>query len=93
LAKEACFPVSTIALGTPTGVIDRGQFGFGFQPGQGGDQIIPVPPDPETLRAIAETTGGQFSEARTADALEDAYENLGSRLGREPGRARSPSCS
>jgi len=85
LAKDACFPVHTIALGTPTGVIDRGQFGFGFAPGQGGEQLIPVPPDPETLREIAETTGGQFSEARTAEALENAYENLGSRLGREPG--------
>jgi Ca-activated chloride channel family protein len=85
LAKEACFPVNTIALGTPAGVIDRGQFGFGFPPGQGGEQLIPVPPDPETLRAIAETTGGQFSEARTAEALENAYENLGSQLGREPG--------
>ena len=87
LAKEACFPVHTIALGTPGGVIDRGQFGFGFGSGQGGEQLIPVPPDPETLRAIAETTGGEFSEARTADALKNAYENLGSRLGREPGHS------
>ena len=87
LAKEACFPVNTIALGTPTGVIDRGQFGFGFPPGQNGEQLIPVPPDPDTLRAIAETTGGQFSEARTADAVKKAYENLGSRLGREPGES------
>jgi Ca-activated chloride channel family protein len=89
LAKEACFPVNTIALGTPEGVIDRGQFGFGFGPqsGQDGNRLIPVPPDPETLRAIAETTGGQFSEARTAAALERAYENLGSRLGREPGKS------
>jgi Ca-activated chloride channel family protein len=87
LAKEACIPVNTIALGTPAGVIDRGQFGFGFPSGQGGEQLIPVPPDPETLRAIAETTGGQFSEARTAEALESAYENLGSRLGREPGKS------
>ncbi|MDH4102099.1 MAG: VWA domain-containing protein [Thermoleophilia bacterium] len=87
LAKGACFPVNTIALGTPAGVIDRGQFGFGFAPGQGGEQLIPVPPDPETLRAIAETTGGQFSEARTAETLERAYGNLGSRLGREPGKS------
>jgi len=85
LAKEAGFPVHTIALGTPSGVIDSGQFGFGFPSGQNGEQLIPVPPDPITLRAIAETTGGEFSEARTADALESAYENLGSRLGREPG--------
>ncbi len=85
LAKQACFPVYTIALGTPEGVIDRGPFG-GF-PGQDTGQLIPVPPDPETLRAIAQTTGGQFSEIRTSDALERAYSNLGSRLGREPGES------
>jgi Ca-activated chloride channel homolog len=84
LAKEANFPVYTIALGTPDGVIERGPFG-GF--GQDSGELIPVPPDPETLRAIAETTGGEFSEARNREALEKAYENLGSRLGREPGES------
>jgi Ca-activated chloride channel family protein len=86
LAKNAGIPVHTIALGTPNGTVDRGPFGF---PGQGsfGSRRIPVPPDPETLRQIAETTSGEFSEARTADALEAAYENLGSRLGREPGES------
>ena len=86
LAREACFPVFTVALGTPSGTIPRGPFGGGFSPGSD-EQRIPVPPDPETLRQIAELTGGEFSEARTADALENAYENLGSRLGREPGEA------
>jgi Ca-activated chloride channel family protein len=86
LAKEACFPVYTIALGTPEGVIERGPFG-GF-PGSGQDgQVIPVPPDPETLRSIAKTTGGEFSEARTADSLTRVYDNLGSRLGRETGQS------
>jgi Ca-activated chloride channel family protein len=84
LAREACFPVFTIALGTPEGVIERGPFG-GF--GQDSGEIIPVPPDPATLRAIARTTGGEFSEARSADALEKAYQNLGSRLGRESGES------
>ncbi len=84
LAKEARFPVYTIALGTPGGVIERGPFGGTTQDA---GQIIPVPPDPETLRAIAEVTGGEFSEARTADALNKAYDNLGSRLGREPGES------
>jgi Ca-activated chloride channel family protein len=83
LARDACIPVYTIALGTPQGVIERGQ--FGFQQGQG--QLIPVPPDPDTLRQIAEMTGGEFSEARTADSLEKAYASLGSRLGREPGES------
>jgi Ca-activated chloride channel family protein len=84
LAKDACFPVYTIALGTAEGVITRG-FGFGF--GQGGtpDQQIPVPPDPDTLRAIAEMTGGEFTEARTAESVEAVYKRLGSSLGREPG--------
>jgi Ca-activated chloride channel homolog len=87
LAQEACIPVYTIALGTAEGTIDRGQFGGGpFAPGGGSDRI-PVPPDPETLRAIADMTGGEFSEARSADALESAYDNLGSKLGREPGES------
>jgi Ca-activated chloride channel homolog len=85
IAKEAKFPVYTIALGTPEGVIERGP--FGGIPGQDTGELIPVPPDPETLRAIAETTGGEFTEARTADALGKAYENLGSTLGREPGES------
>jgi Ca-activated chloride channel family protein len=85
LAKEACFPVYTVALGTPEGTIRRG-FGFGGG-GNFGDpnEQIPVPPDPDTLRAIAETTGGQFTEARTAESLESVYKQLGSRLGREHG--------
>jgi Ca-activated chloride channel family protein len=81
LARDARIPVYTIALGTPEGTIDRGNFGFG----PGGGERIPVPPDPATLRQIAETTGGEFSEARDAEALEAAYQSLGSRLGREPG--------
>lgn len=89
LAKEACFPVYTVALGTPEGTIKRG-FGFGGGFGQGPgnpNELIPVPPDPETLRAIAETTGGEFTEARTAESLESAYRKLGSSLGREPGQS------
>jgi len=85
LAREACFPVYTIALGTPEGVIERGPFG-GF-PGQDASEIIPVPPDPDTLRAIARATGGKFSEARDADTVKRVYENLGSQLGREPGES------
>jgi Ca-activated chloride channel homolog len=77
LAKEASMPIYTVALGTPNGTVAGGGF-FPF----GGDRI-PVPPDPVTLRAIAETTGGEFTEARDAEALDDAYEKLGSNLGRK----------
>jgi Ca-activated chloride channel homolog len=86
LAREACIPVFTVALGTPEGTIERGGFGFGTTPGAPAERI-PVPPDPETLRLIAETTGGEFTEARSADVLSKAYENLGSRLGREQGES------
>jgi len=93
-AKSAGIPVFTISLGTPNGTVSRG-FGFG---GGGGGQgsggggfgfggRIPVPPDPPTLRAIAQTTGGRFFDARSADALQSAYSKLGSELGRKPGRS------
>jgi Ca-activated chloride channel family protein len=87
LAQEECIPVFTVALGTPEGTIDRGAFGNFGPPDPGAGQDIPVPPDPETLRQIAEMTGGEFSEARTANALEKAYTKLGSSLGREPGES------
>jgi Ca-activated chloride channel family protein len=87
LAKDAGIPVYTIALGTPGGTVSRGGgfFGGPAPPGSAG-QVIQVPPDPVTLKAIAELTGGRFSEARSAKALQSAYEKLGSSLGREPGK-------
>jgi Ca-activated chloride channel family protein len=94
-AKEAGIPVYTVALGTPQGVIrgfgpggGGGGGGGGAPPfGFGGNEVIPVPPDPVTLNAIARTTGGRFTEARTAGELEKTYENLGSKLGQEPGKS------
>ena len=92
LARRAGIPVYTIALGTPEGTLERpaGFGGFGGGPFGGGPpdvtQVIPVPPDPDTLRAIAQTTGGKFFEARSAKALSSAYDNLGSVVGREPGK-------
>jgi Ca-activated chloride channel family protein len=78
-------PVYTVALGTPHGTVPG--FGAGGQFGGGGGSFfeperIPVPPDPVTLRAIAEDTGGEFTDARTAETLTKAYEELGSNLGR-----------
>jgi Ca-activated chloride channel family protein len=46
-----------------------------------------VPPDPDTLRAIANRTGGEFFAARDAKSLRSAYAKLGARLGRKPGRS------
>jgi Ca-activated chloride channel family protein len=84
-AKTAGIPVYTVALGTPNGVLYP--FGGGF--GGGGSATvprrIPVPPDPATLSAIAKLTGGRFFNAHSADALQSAYKELGSKLGRVPG--------
>jgi len=69
-ARAAGIPVFTIALGTEGGtIVDRAQ-------------VIPVPPDRETLAAIAEYTGGESFDAETAGALKDVYQGLGSRVGR-----------
>ena len=80
-AKAAGIPVFTVALGTPNGTLDLGSGGgFGF----GGPRR--VPPDPDTLRAIAETTGGQFFEAKSSKSVNAAYAKLGSKLGRKPAK-------
>jgi Ca-activated chloride channel homolog len=87
-ARSAGIPVYTVALGTPSGTL---RFGFrppqGFPPGFGQGRRVPVPPDPDTLRAIANRTGGQFFAARDSKSLRTAYSKLGSRLGRKPGKS------
>ena len=87
LAKAAGIPVYTVALGTPNGSLTFGANG-GY-PGAGpfSDRRVPVPPDPETLKAIATRTGGQFFAAQSAKSLQSAYSKLGSRLGRKPGQS------
>ena len=44
---------------------------------------IRVPPDPETLKQVAETTGGRFFEAADAGALKSVYNEIGSQVGVE----------
>ena len=96
LAKAAGIPVYTVALGTPGGTLT---FGPGGGPGGGGGggggypgglfggRRVPVPPDPDTLRAIVDRTGGQFFAAQSAKSLQSAYQKLGSSLGRKPGKS------
>jgi Ca-activated chloride channel family protein len=63
-------PIYTVALGTPGGVVAT-PFG----------DVIPVPPDPQSLRRIARESGGRFFKVTDADRLSAVYENLGSQLG------------
>jgi Ca-activated chloride channel homolog len=95
-ARAAGIPVYTVSLGTTGNTRLRG-----FPAGQGFGAGSPPPsqsggfgfgqrglaPDPKTLRAIADRTGGKFFRARTAGAVEDAYAALGSKLGRKQGTA------
>ncbi len=85
LAKQAGIPVYTVALGTPNGVLYPFAGGFGGGGAGAVPRRIPVPPDPATLSAIAKLTGGKFFAARSADAVQSAYKELGSKLGRVPG--------
>jgi Ca-activated chloride channel homolog len=86
LAKKAGIPVFTIALGTIGGRITNFNFGGGaFQGGVfGGPSGLQqaLAPDPATLHAIANATGGKFYSAKTAGAVQDAYSSLGASLGR-----------
>jgi Ca-activated chloride channel family protein len=74
LAAALGVPVYTIALGTADGVVT-------VPDNLGEMHTLNVPPDTETLAAIAETTGGRAFEAPTAADLAQIYESLGSRIG------------
>lgn len=68
-ASAANVPVSTIAFGTDTGVVDiRGQM-----------QRVPV--DRLSLQELAETTKGFFYEAASVGELKKVYEDMGSSIG------------
>jgi Ca-activated chloride channel family protein len=68
-ARAAKVPIYTVALGTADGVVEaNGQF-------------LSVPPDPEALRQVADLSGGKAFTAEDADALDEVYETLGSRIG------------
>ncbi|HEV7212413.1 MAG TPA: VWA domain-containing protein [Blastococcus sp.] len=68
-AKAAHVPVSTIAFGTDYGTLTLD------------GETVPVPVDRTTLKNIADETGGSYSEAATAQELEQVYKNLGSQIG------------
>jgi Ca-activated chloride channel family protein len=68
-AAQANVPVSTIAFGTDTGVVDiRGQL-----------QRVPV--DRLSLQQLADQTKGFFYEAATVSELKKVYQDMGSSIG------------
>ena len=68
-ARAAGVPVSTIAFGTDYGTLELD------------GEIVPVPVDRAALEKIADETGGSFSEAVSAEELEQVYTDLGSQIG------------
>ena len=68
-ANAAEVPVSTIAFGTDYGTLDLN------------GETVPVPVDRSTLEQIADETDGSYSEAASAQELEEVYEDLGSQIG------------
>jgi Ca-activated chloride channel family protein len=79
-ARAARVPVYTVVLGTNDGIVERRLVG-GFT------ERIRVPPDPRTLRQVAQTSGGQFFTAAGAEELRRVYDDLGSRLGKREKQA------
>jgi Ca-activated chloride channel family protein len=71
IAGQAKIPIYTVALGTADALVPN--------PGLG--PPLPAPPDPQTLRAIAEASGGRAYRAQDEGKLQDIYKTLGSQLG------------
>lgn len=68
-AQEAGVPVSTIAYGTPGGVVET----------EG--QLVPVPVDGETLATLAEDTNGGTYTAQSGAELDEVYDDIQSSIG------------
>ncbi|GAC53190.1 VWA domain-containing protein [Gordonia amicalis] len=73
-AKEEKIPVSTISFGTRTGTVELE-----------GDRV-PVPVDDDSLRKIANLSGGDFFTATSLDELNKVYEKLQNEIGYETRR-------
>jgi Ca-activated chloride channel family protein len=68
-ALDAEMPVSTIAYGTPDGVIGNGA------------RTQSAPADDDTLRMLADETGGHFYSAESGTELDEVYDDIGSSIG------------
>jgi Ca-activated chloride channel family protein len=70
-AADAKIPISTISFGTLLGrILLQGK-------------AVPVPVDDDSLRRIAQITGGQFFTAASQEELQKVYETLGEQIGYE----------
>jgi Ca-activated chloride channel family protein len=70
-AKDQGVPISTISFGTPYGYVEIN------------DQRQPVPVDDETLKKIADLSGGDAYSASSLQQLREVYANLQQQIGYE----------
>jgi len=70
-AKDAKVPVSTISYGTTEGEVTI----------DGKSQAVPV--DDDSMKQIADLSGGEFYKAASADELHRVYDTLGEQIGYE----------
>ena len=73
-ARAAHIPISTVLVGTPNGIVTATLTG-------GYTEQIRVEPSPGTLKQIAQLSGGEFFQTRTAAALTAVYKKLATRVG------------
>ena len=72
VAKQEHIPIYTVALGTPGGTLPESVGPY--------TENFPVPPDPQLMAAIANTSGGRSFDAKTASELSSVYHELGFKL-------------
>jgi Ca-activated chloride channel homolog len=73
-AKNQGVPISAISFGTPNGYVD-------YQ-----NEHLEVPVADDTLKKVAETSGGKLYHAANIDQLKDVYDTLQSQFGYETTR-------
>jgi Ca-activated chloride channel homolog len=70
-AKDQGVPISTISFGTPYGYVEIN------------DQREPVPVDDETMKKVAQLSGGQSYSASNLSELKGVYSTLQQQIGYE----------
>jgi Ca-activated chloride channel homolog len=73
-AARRRIPIYTVALGTDAGTIEIDT--------PSGTRLRAVPPDRDTLRRLAASSGGRYFEADDEPELSEVYERLGSQVGK-----------
>ena len=76
-AKAKGIPVSTISFGTQNGTVD-----IPNEQG-GGSERVPVPVDDDSLKEIANLSGGNFFTASSLEELNEVFDTLEEQIGSE----------